>query len=132
MPLQIEKVGQVALDVRNIERATAFYRDVLGLRHLFSAPPRMAFFDCAGLRLLLGEPEQGAEAHGSALLYYQVPDINAAHADLTKSGVEVDAAPHFVAKMPDHELWLATYRDGEGNTFALMCEVRSSAPARLA
>lgn len=124
MTPQISKVGQVALNVRDIGRATAFYRDVLGLRHLFSAPPRMAFFDCAGLRLLLGEPQEGTEAHGSTLLYYQVPDIDAAHAELVKSGVEIDVAPHFVAKMPDHDLWLATYKDGEGNTFALMCERR--------
>ena len=100
-------------------------RDTLGLRHLFSAPPRMAFFDGgAGLRILLGEPEGDATAHGSALLYYKVPDIDAAHATLVAAKVAVGAAPHFVARMPDHELWLATYLDGEGNTFALMCEKR--------
>lgn len=123
----ITRVGQVALTVRDIARATTFYRDVLGLRLLFSAPPRMAFFDDGnGLRLLLGEPEPSAQAdaQGSALLYYQVPDIDAAHARLVAAGVKLDAAPHFVAKMPDHELWLATYKDGEGNTFALMCEKR--------
>lgn len=121
----IERVGQVAITVRDIARATAFYRDTLGLRFLFAAPPRMAFFDDGnGLRILLGEAEPGAEAHGSALLYYKVPDIDAAHARLVAAKVELDTAPHFVAKMPDHELWLATYRDGEGNTFALMCEKR--------
>ena len=124
MSLQIEKVGQVALNVRDIERATAFYRDVLGLRHLFSAPPRMSFFDAGGVRLLLGEPEKGSSGHGSALLYYTVPDINAAHAALVAKAVEVSAAPHFVVRMPDHELWLAMYEDGEGNIFALMAEVR--------
>ncbi len=122
--LGITKVGQVALNVRDIERATAFYRDTLGLKHLFSAPPKMAFFDASGLRILIGEVEPGKESHGSALLYYQVPDIDTAHAALTAKGVTVDTAPHFVAKMPDHDLWLATYLDGEGNTFALMCEKR--------
>lgn len=123
--LGIQQVGQVALNVRDIERATAFYRDTLGLRHLFSAPPRMSFFDAGGgLRLLLGEPEPGTAAHGSALLYYKVGDIQAGHAQLIARGVEGHTAPHFVAKLADHELWLATYLDGEGNTFALMCEVR--------
>jgi methylmalonyl-CoA/ethylmalonyl-CoA epimerase len=124
--LGIQQVGQVALNVRDIARATAFYRDTLGLRHLFSAPPKMAFFDDGhGLRILIGEPEAGAERHASAMLYYKVPDIDAAHARLTAAKVELDVAPHFVAKMPDHDLWLATYKDGEGNTFALMCEKRT-------
>lgn len=122
--LGITKVGQVAITVRDIERATAFYKDTLGLIHLFSAPPKMAFFDAGGLRILIGEVEPGKEGHGSALLYYQVPDIDAAHATLTATGVAVDSDPHFVAKMPDHDLWLATYQDGEGNVFALMCEKR--------
>jgi methylmalonyl-CoA/ethylmalonyl-CoA epimerase len=123
--LGITRVGQVAITVRDIARATAFYRDVLGLRHLFSAPPKMAFFDDgAGLRLLVGEGEPGQEGHGSGLLYYKVADIDAGHAHLTAHGVEVHTPPHLVAKLPDHELWLATYKDGEGNTFALMCERR--------
>ncbi len=121
----IQQVGQVAITVRDIERATTFYRDTLGLRLLFSAPPKMAFFDGGGLRILIGEVEPGKQGHGSALLYYQVPDIDAAHTALSAKGVAVDTAPHLVAKMPDHELWLATYLDGEGNTFALMCEKRS-------
>jgi methylmalonyl-CoA/ethylmalonyl-CoA epimerase len=123
--LGIQQVGQVAINVRDIERATTFYRDTLGLPHLFSAPPKMAFFSDGGsLRLLLGEPEPGAEGHGSALLYYKVADIHAGHAHLMARGVTIGTAPHFVAKLPDHELWLATYEDGEGNTFALMSEVR--------
>ena len=125
MPLDIQKLGQIALNVQDVERATAFYRDTLGLRHLFSAPPKMSFFELGGVRLLLGEPEKPEDAHGSALLYYQVADINAAHATLVAQAIHVVAAPHFVAKMPDHELWIAFYNDGEGNTFGLMCEMRS-------
>lgn len=123
MSLDIQKLGQVALNVQDVERATAFYRDTLGLRHLFSAPPKMSFFELGEVRLLLGEPEKPEDAHGSALLYYQVADINAAHAKLVAKSVDVVAAPHFVAKMPDHELWIAFYHDGEGNTFGLMCEM---------
>ncbi|HET8770680.1 MAG TPA: VOC family protein [Gemmatimonadaceae bacterium] len=125
MPLDIQKLGQIAVNVQEVERATAFYRDTLGLRHLFSAPPKMSFFEVGGVRLLLGEPEKPEDAHGSALLYYQVADINAAHATLVSKSVSVVAAPHFVAKMPDHELWIAFYNDGEGNTFGLMSEMRS-------
>ena len=125
MPLDIQKLGQIALNVQDVERATAFYRDTLGLRHLFSAPPKMSFFELGGVRLLLGEPEKPEDAHGSALLYYQVPDINAAHTTLVAQSANVVAAPHFVAKMPDHDLWIAFYHDGEGNTFGLMSEMRS-------
>lgn len=125
MPLDIQKLGQIALNVQDVERATAFYRDTLGLRHLFSAPPKMSFFELGGVRLLLGEPEKPEDAHGSALLYYQVADINAAHATLVAKAIDVVAAPHFVAKMPDHDLWIAFYHDGEGNTFGLMSEMRS-------
>lgn len=125
MALTLQGLGQVAVNVQNVERATAFYRDTLGLRHLFSAPPKMSFFDLSGVRLLLGEPEPGQAGHGSALLYYQVADIKAAHASLTTAGVAVKGEPHLVAKLPDHELWLAFYEDGEGNTFALMEERRN-------
>jgi len=122
MAAQVRGLGQVAVTVGNVERATAFYRDVVGLRFLFSAPPKMSFFDLGGVRLLLGEPEPGREQAASSILYYRVPDIGAAHAELAARGVRVEGEPHLVAKLPDHELWLAFYADGEGNTFALMEE----------
>lgn len=124
----IRRIGQVALTVRDVDRARAFYRDVLELRHLFDAPPKMSFFDCGGVRLLLGEAEDGAEEHGGSILYLDVADIRAAHDALTDRQVVFDAAPHKVADLGDRELWLAFFRDSEGNVLALMSEPAKVAP----
>jgi methylmalonyl-CoA/ethylmalonyl-CoA epimerase len=120
---RLSSIGQIALQVTDIERATAFYRDVLGLPHLFSVP-RMAFFDCAGVRLLLGVPEPGEERRAGAVLYFRVADIDAAAAALRGRGVRLEQEPAMVARMPDHELWMAQFRDPDGNALELMCERR--------
>lgn len=112
-------IGQIAVNARSIERATAFYRDTLGMKHLFSAPPKMSFFDCGGIWLLLGEPEAAESDHPSSILYFDVPDIAAAHAVLAGRGVEFRSAPHLVHRAADYELWLAFFRDSEGNSHAL-------------
>ena len=62
--------------------------------------------------------------HPGSILYFNVSDIDASHADLEGRGVEFRDKPHLIAKMPDHELWMAFFGDGEGNTLALMCEKR--------
>ena len=121
----LSQIGQVAMPVRDVEKAIAFYRDVLGMRFLFKAPPGLGFFDCAGVRLMLDQPAGAqAGAHGS-VLYYKVPEIRAAFATLTTRGVRFEGKPHLIAKMPDHELWMAVFRDLDGNLLALMSEVRS-------
>jgi methylmalonyl-CoA/ethylmalonyl-CoA epimerase len=122
----LDRIMQVAVLAHDIERATAFYRDVLGMRLLFAVPPRMAFFDCGGIRLMLSLPE--GESGGTSILYYRVGDIHAAHETLTARGASFVDAPHLVARMPDHDLWLAEFRDSEGNVLALMSEVRPPAP----
>jgi methylmalonyl-CoA/ethylmalonyl-CoA epimerase len=119
----LSRIGQIAVTARDIGRAVAFYRDALGLPLLFQAPPRLAFFDAGGVRLMLSEPEPEFD-HPSSVLYFLVDDIRAAHAALAGRGVEFRGEPHLVAKMPDHELWMAFFRDTEGNTHALMSEVR--------
>jgi methylmalonyl-CoA/ethylmalonyl-CoA epimerase len=119
----IRRIGQIAITVRDQERARDFYRDVLGIQHLFDAPPKMSFFDCGGVRLLLGEAEAGAEEHGASILYLDVADIQAAHETLESRAVEFVAAPHKVADLGDRDLWLAFFRDSEGNVMALMSEV---------
>lgn len=119
----IRRIGQIAITVRDQQRARAFYRDVLGIHHLFDAPPAMSFFECGGVRLLLGEAEPGAEAHGASILYFDVPDIQAAHETLESRAVTIVAAPHKVADLGDRDLWLAFFRDSEGNVLALMSEV---------
>jgi methylmalonyl-CoA/ethylmalonyl-CoA epimerase len=122
--LALDRIGQIALTVQDGARARAFYENVLGLRHLFDAPPGMSFFDCAGVRLLLGTAERdAADVPSSSVLYFDVADIQAAHEQLVTRGAQFVQAPHHVADLGDRDLWLAFFRDGEGNTLALMSEV---------
>src|ERR1043166_3177704 len=107
------RIGQIAVLVQDVERATAFYRDVLGMRYLFSAPPGLAFFDAGGVRLMLSKPE--GESGGSSILHYVVPDIPAAHETLRARGADIVDQPHLIAKLPDHDLWMFFIRDSEGN-----------------
>ena len=120
----LSRIGQIAVPVKDIDRAVAFYRDRLGLPFLFAAPPRLAFFDCGGTRLMLDVPEDAAFAHPGSVLYFMVDDIDAAHGEMQARGVMFTGAPHLIAKMPDHELWMAFFDDLEGNTLALMQEKR--------
>jgi predicted enzyme related to lactoylglutathione lyase len=119
----LSEIGQISVTARDIDRATAFYRDTLRIKYLFSAPPQLAFFDCSGVRLMLGVPEKPEFDHPSSILYFKVPDIQAAHASLAERGVRFGSPPHLVAKLPSHDLWLADFRDSEGNQLALMSEV---------
>lgn|SRR5574341_316091 len=119
----ITGIGQIMVTAHDLERAVRFYRDTLGLTFLFQAPPRMAFFECGGVRLLVGEPDTAEIDHPASLIYYTVPDIHAAHAALTAKGVVFINSPHEVAKLATTALWLADFRDSEGNILALMSEV---------
>ena len=124
--VNINQIGQVGLHAEDIERAVAFYRDTLGMKFLFQAiPPGLAFFDCGGIRIMLSAAkEEGSTERLSSLLYYKVPDLNAAYDTLVSRGVNFFSTPHLVAKMPDHELWMAFFRDSENNVVGLMSEVR--------
>jgi methylmalonyl-CoA/ethylmalonyl-CoA epimerase len=119
----LAQIGQIAIIVQDVERATAFYRDILNMRFLF-AYPGLAFFDCGGVRLMLSRTEDPKLDHHSSILYYRVADIEAAHAALMGRGVRFEQGPHLVARMPDHELWLADFYDSEDNLLALMTEKR--------
>ncbi|MGB8215012.1 MAG: VOC family protein [Anaerolineales bacterium] len=120
----LEEIGQIAVPVSNIDRAIAFYRDILGMRFLFQAPPGLGFFDCNGVRLLLDAPAKKQETVVSSIIYYKVPDLQAAYETLSARGVVFEQKPELVAKMPDHELWMAFFRDPDSNLLALMSEVR--------
>jgi methylmalonyl-CoA/ethylmalonyl-CoA epimerase len=127
---RLGELGQVALPARDLDRAIAFYRDALGLAFLFRAPPGLAFFDCAGVRLMLAAPEPGAgdAADGRApALYFRTPAIEREAERLRAAGVAFETPPHRIARLPDHDLWMAFFRDPEGNLLALMSEVRSPA-----
>lgn len=120
----ISRVGQIAINVHDVERAAAFYQDKLGLKLLFKAPPGLAFFDCGGVRLMLTRPEKAEFDHPSSILYFAVADIQDAHGKMKEGGVHFEDEPHFIARMPDHDLWLNSFRDSEGNLMALMSEVK--------
>lgn len=121
----LSSIGQIAITITSLERAVAFYRDALGMKLLFQVPG-MAFFDCAGVRLMLSGAENPGEQY-SSILYFRVPDIQAAAKTLESRGVTFDQPPHLVARMPDHELWMAFFRDPDRNLLALMSEIRPAA-----
>lgn len=118
----ISRVAQIAIPVHDIERATAFYRDQLGLTLMFTTG-KLAFFDCGGVRLMLDLPEKPEFDHPSSLLYFAVPDIAAAHRKMQSNGVHFEDAPHLIAQMAEHEVWMTFFRDSENNLLALMSEV---------
>jgi methylmalonyl-CoA/ethylmalonyl-CoA epimerase len=120
--VELTQIGQIAINVRDLQRAVAFYRDTLGMRFLFQAPGGLAFFDCGGVRLMLGVPEKSEFDHPTSILYYKVPDITAAYETLTSRGVTFIDEPHLIAKLPTHELWMTFFRDSEENVLALMEE----------
>ncbi len=123
MTSPIENIGQVAIRARNLEASVAFYRDKLGLDFLFDAGP-LAFLMCGNVRLMLAVPENDSVDHPSSTLYFRVPDLQAAYAELGSRGVEFVDEPHLIAKLPDHELWMVFFRDPDGNLMGLMSEVR--------
>ncbi|MGA2132158.1 MAG: VOC family protein [Bryobacteraceae bacterium] len=122
--LSAARVGQASINVHDVEKAVAFYRDTLGLRFLFQAGPKMAFFDCAGLRLMLAVAEKPEFDHPGSVFYFQVDDIRQVADTLQARGVAFETPPHLIARMPDHDLWMAFFRDVDGNLLALMSEVR--------
>jgi catechol 2,3-dioxygenase-like lactoylglutathione lyase family enzyme len=118
----LSTIGQVLVPVRDAERATAFYRDVLGMRFLF-AFPHMAFFDADGVRLYLSEPES-PEFRGKATLYFRVTDINVAVDVLEQRGAAFAERPQVVHRDGATELWMAFTLDPDANNIGLMSEVR--------
>jgi methylmalonyl-CoA/ethylmalonyl-CoA epimerase len=120
----LSRIGQIAMNARDFDRAVRFYRDTLCLPFLFTAPPHLAFFDCDGVRLLIDLPEDKEFEHPGSILYFAVDDIRAMHQTLVSRGVVFRKEPHLIARLPDREVWMAFFGDTEGNTLALMSEPR--------
>jgi len=121
-PFGLSTIGQIGITVTDVERAIAFYRDTLGMKLLFQVP-NMGFFACDGVRLMLSGSEQPGEQY-SSIIYFKVPDIQAAATALGQRGVRFEREPHLLARLSDHELWMAFFRDPDRNLLALMSEVR--------
>jgi len=116
-------VGQLLIPVGNLEAAITFYRDQLGLKFLFQAPPQMAFFQAGNVRLLVGVHGDGHDVQRGSQIYFFIPDIQAVYATLVSRGVTMTATPHVVHRTPTSELWLCEFRDPDGNQLALMSDV---------
>jgi len=121
-PVQLGHIGQVSVTVSDIDAAIAFYRDVLGLPHLYTFG-ELAFFDCDGTRLFLDALPEARE-QGTSVIYFSVPDIHGAKAELEAKGVRFESEPHIIFRHEDGtEEWMAFFRDPDGNTMALMSRV---------
>ena len=119
----LSAIGQIAVNAHDINRAIDFYRDKLGMKFLFTAPPGLAFFDCGGIRLMLSLPAKPEFDHPSSIIYFNVDDIQIAYKTLSERGVEFEEKPAFVANMGAYDLWIAAFRDSEDNLLAMMSNV---------
>jgi methylmalonyl-CoA/ethylmalonyl-CoA epimerase len=119
--VRLNKIGQIAITVRNLPRAKDFYQNVLGMQFLFDAG-NMCFFQCGEIRFAIGLAEEPVPP-GGTILYFKVAEIHKTHDSLKAQDVEFVRPPHLVARMPDHELWIAFLKDPDGNTLALMSEI---------
>lgn len=116
-------VIQIAIPAKDINRATAFYRDTLGMTLLMN-PPNMAFLDCGGIRIYLDANPGVAEAGGNSLIYFRTDDMDRAQSTLKEKGVAIHQAPAIIAKLPDRDVWLMWIRDSESNLLGIMEERR--------
>jgi catechol 2,3-dioxygenase-like lactoylglutathione lyase family enzyme len=127
MLLNLNHIGQIALPVTHTDRSEAFYEKVLGLRKLYRYGD-LSFFDCAGVRLLLEKVENPANFKPQGCIYFRCADIALAVAELERRGLAFTHRPHLIAKMDDHDLWMAFFAEPDGHTLAVMQE----APKRYA
>jgi predicted enzyme related to lactoylglutathione lyase len=124
MTAALSDIGQIAVVVGDVSKALPFYRDVLGLKFLFSAGPNLAFLQAGSVRLMLSPPEGGGQVGANSILYFRVDDVEGTQKTIVARGAGNDTDPHLIAKMPDHELWIGFVRDPDGNLIGLMEEKR--------
>ncbi|HKB91941.1 MAG TPA: VOC family protein [Opitutaceae bacterium] len=120
----ISEIGQIAITVDDVDKSASFYGDVLGLTLLFKASPNMAFLQCGNVRIMLSRPQGAGAVGANSILYFKVPNLPEAISHLTAKGVAFIGESRLIARMPDHELWMAAFRDLDGNIHELMCEKR--------
>mgnify|MGYP002713055014 CR=1 FL=1 len=121
--IRLSTVGQIGVPVHNLEEATTFYRDTLGMDFIFQVPGMMSFFDCGGIRIMLGIPTAAEYDHPSSVIYYRVDDIQDAFTTLSAKGVVFSQNPHSVGQIGNTDVWMAFFEDVDGNTLAIMSEI---------
>jgi len=120
-PSGLLEIGQIAINVKDLGRAVRFYSEKLGLKHLFTAG-NLAFFSCGGVRLMLSRPEKPEFDHPSSIIYYKVQKSTETYEKFCARGIQFEGKPHLIARLPDHDLWMAFFRDSEDNLLAIMSE----------
>lgn len=120
-PVHFDTIGQIAITVGDLAKSKDFYQNTLGMKFLFDAG-NMAFFQCGEIRFMIGTSDQPGP-RGGTILYFKVQDMQGTHAILKEQGVEFHQAPHLVAKMPGHDLWMAFLKDPDSNVLGMMSEV---------
>lgn len=121
-PVQLSTIGQIAIYVRDLDKATAFYRDTLGMEFIFQVPGMMSFFDCNGTRLMLGASTSSEDRKSSSVIYFFVEDIHETFAKLSERNVQFNHEPHSVGQLGNHEVWMAFFEDTDHNSLAIMSE----------
>jgi methylmalonyl-CoA/ethylmalonyl-CoA epimerase len=126
--VSLSRIKQIGIPVNDVAEAKRFYGDVLGMRHLFDAPPALSFFDCGGVQLMLSGPAAQGPDGGTQhpVLFYDVADIQAAFARITAAGAQTIADPHVIARMNGREIWIGAVSDGQGNHVGLMSDVAAA------
>ena len=124
MTSALSDIGQIAVVVSDVPKILPFYRDVLGLRFLFSAGPNLAFLQAGSVRIMLTPPEGAGQVGANSILFFRVDDVEATYQTLVSRGATGIITPRLIAKMPDHELWIGDIRDPDGNPIGLMEEKR--------
>jgi methylmalonyl-CoA/ethylmalonyl-CoA epimerase len=124
----LDQITQISINAHDLKRAESFYRDILGIKHLFTVP-NITFFDCGGIRLMVSIPSSPDLDHPSSILYFKVNDIQKAHQTLAARGVQFVNQPTLVARMATHDVWIAAFKDSEENLLSLMSEVPKQAAA---
>ena len=121
MLLNLSQIGQIGLPVVDTDRSEAFYEQVIGLRKLYRFGD-LSFFDCAGVRLFLDKVKEPDAFRPQGCIYFRCADIALTVAELEKRGVSFTLRPRLIAKMDDHDLWMAFFEDPDGHTLAVMQE----------
>ena len=122
-PIALGRLGQISHTIRDLEPTVAFFRDTLGMTHLFTAG-QLAFFDCAGTRLMVDAMAE-AQGKGNSVLYFMVDAIHGSVAALRARGVAFEGEPHKNFTHPaGTEEWMTFFKDPAGNMLSLMSQVK--------